>query len=1300
MNRKKLYAALTASACFMTTFASMPQLMTSTHAAEVTYDSFNESFDGWHGTDPANNIVPVENEGLNGSRGMAITNRKSPSEGAASTKGLYLFGGIKYNYSMNVFSETDETYHLTLRYISEKTEKETVVELASKKVKAGEWAELSASYKAPKDTCEYELKLTTDSTNDFMFDDFKITTAKSNMDALAAPAGKGLKDEFANSFRVGNILNGGTVNNSGITGIILKDHNAIECENETKPDATIVASGSSDTNVKVSLNRCAAICDFAQKNGLGFRGHTLVWHSQTPEWFFKSGFSDNGSYVNSSTMDQRMESYIKNMFAAYASQYPNLDLYAYDVCNEVINDGTAGQGGLRPTNGTNGQNGSSAWVRVYGNNSFVEKAFTFARKYAPKTCKLYYNDYNEFAYEKKNCIKNTILKPLAAKGVLDGMGMQSHIDCSADNAWGSTKEYLAAMDDYLSLGIDVQVTELDVSTSGGKYSLDQQATKYKAIFQHAMEWNQNHPNGPHVTLVQVWGPNDNNSWVATDKSTGKSNAPLLYDGSNQPKSAYNAVTSIVPDSQWGIGLPYTGPGGGTYTPPNYDPDDRGYYFESTFESGTDGWAGRGAASVSKVSGGYNSSNALFCEGRTATWNGASLDLSPAFKAGETYSFSVNAMTKDGGDTTNFKLTLQYTDASGEAAYAEIAKGEAPKGEWIQLANTEYTIPSGASNLIFYVETTDEDVLNDFYIDGAVGAVKGTKIPGAGQPKVRTLVRGDVDFDGAITAFDMVTERKAVLGNVTDALTLKAADVDESTKVEINDLVLLSEYLLGKIKEFPKNLPPIAQPGSDVKAKFDGITLASSWKKDGENNPCTTQRFGADPGWMVYDGRLYLYTTADEFEYQSNGRMQENTYASGYINVISTADMVNWTDHGQIPVAKTRTSGAIAKWANNAWAPDAAWKKMPDGKDKFFLYFANNGSGIGVITADDPTFKTNVKDPLGHELISRNTPNSNVTWLFDPGVYYDPDTDTGIIAYGGGVPNGQAAQTKQGRIAKLGSDMISIEGTPIDPGTPYLFEDSSMLKIGNTWYYSFCHNWNVPNGTSVNGNSFGNADIGYMTSTNPLKDYQYQGVVFKNTGTQRIDNGGNNHHSVISFKNKLYVAYHSRQQAIRMTQANGYKFYNTKGELTNSADGNYRSTQINEATMSNGKITCSGDMKGCKQIETLNPYETVQAETMSNQSKNISISGQGNTTVKVKKGEWIKVSGVDLKNGVNSITVKGSSNGTAVQFRVGSATGTVLGYGVLDGNENTLAAVDTSITGTKDIYMVFSGDGEFDYWSFA
>ncbi len=1303
MNRKKLYAALTASACLATTFASMPQIMTSTRAAEVTYDSFDVNYDGWHGTREDNDIVAVENAGLNGSRGMAVTNRTSPSDGAASSKGLYLFGGIKYNYSMNVFSETDETYHLTLRYISEITEKETIVELASKKVKAGEWAEISASYKAPKDTYEYELTLTTESTNDFMFDDFKITTKKANMEALAAPAGKGLKDEFGAYFRVGNILNGYTVKNSGITGVILKDHNAIECENETKPDATLVKNGSSDTNIQVSLNSCSAIADFAAKNGLGFRGHTFVWHSQTPEWFFQSNFN-GGNYVDKNTMNKRMESYIKNMFAAYKSKYPTLDVYAYDVCNECVSDDanrTANAGGARqPGYG----NGASPWVKVYGDNSFVEQAFTYARKYAPETCKLYYNDYNEYWDHKRNCIAN-MTKNLKAKGILDGVGMQSHINADW-NGFSGISAYENAMKMYLNNGCDVQITELDISTEGGKYSLDDQAKKYAEIFKFSMDWNKSHPNGPSVTLVQVWGPNDANSWVGTDKATGRSNAPLLYDKNNQAKAAYSAITSLVPDSQWTTGIPYTGPGAGKYTPPNYDPDENGYYFHSTFEGSTDEWEGRGAASV--ITSGrtaYEGKEALLVQDRTASWNGGALQLSPAFKAGETYSFSTNAMTFDGGETTTFKFTLQYTDAAGETKYSEIASGTAPKGEWIQLANTAYTIPSGASNLMIYVETTDEDSTMNFYIDDVYGAIKDKEIKGAGQPKVRTLVRGDVDFDGEITAFDMVTERKAVLGDVTDALTLKAADVDESTKVEVNDLVLLQEFLLGKIKEFPRNLPPIPQVESSTIGKFNGISIADSWKMDGENNPMTTQRFGADPGWMVYKDRLYIYTTNDAFEYQNNGNMQENTYNSGTINCVSTADMVNWTDHGAIPVADRngRTTNGAAKWAGAAWAPDACWKTI-NGKDKFFLYFANSAGGIGVLTADSPTGPWT--DPLGHALITGATPNCNdVVWMFDPGVYYDPATDEAYIAFGGGRANGVAAATPgTGRIAKLGKDMISLDGNPVKMQTPYLFEDSSLIKINDTWYYSYCSNWNVPSGNNINGVSFNSADIVYMTSKNPLGPWgtsNVAGMVFANTGAQRLDNNGNNHHSIVYFKNKYYVVYHTRQQAIRMTKANGYKFYNTRGELTNSGDGNYRSTCINEATFNNGKLSCKGDTKGCSQIEYLNVYDKVQAETMSNQSKGIEVTGLYDTKVKVKKGQWIKVSGADLSKGVNAITVKGSSsNGTAVKFCVGSPTGTAIGYGILDGNENTLAATDTSVTGVKDIYMVFSGDGEFDYWSFS
>ncbi|WP_294752628.1 endo-1,4-beta-xylanase, partial [uncultured Ruminococcus sp.] len=902
MKVKKIVAGLTAASCLSGVITVLPDVVSRTYAAEIVHNDFERNYEGWYGEGDNVEVTAQLGEGFGTSRGMKVTGRNSASQGAASSKGLYLFGGDKYTYSVKVYSETAEKFNFSLLVIDEKTGRETTVKLDSKNAAAGEWTELSGSYTAPKDSYEFKLSITNDSTNDFLFDEFLITGDKEAQEAHAVPSGKGLKDEFASYFRVGNIFNRGTISNSGIQGIILKDHNAVECENETKPDATLVQSGSSDTNIKVSLSSCAAICDFCVKNNIAFRGHTLVWHSQTPEWFFKSNFQQNGSWVDKSTMSKRMESYIQHMFEAFATQYPDLDLYAYDVCNECISD--AGNGG--PRGGGYG-NGNSPWVQVYGGNGFIEEAFTYARKYAPSTCKLFYNDYNEFADGKKNSIINSILKPLKAKGVLDGMGMQSHVNAAASNAWGDTNSYLKAMDDYLNLGIDVQVTELDISVENGKYSYQDQANKYKAIFQHAMQWNSaGHDNK--VTLVQIWGPNDANSWLSSG-SNG-----LLYDASNQPKAAYTALTSLVPDSEWGEGKPYTGPGSSGFTPKPVEPakvDDDGYWFHSTFESGTDSWSGRGAASVDTSSSAkYSGSKSLYVSGRTNSWNGTAISLdSRAFEAGETYSFSVNAMTNEGGDTTEFKFTLQYDDASGTANYDQIALASAPKGEWVQLANTSYTLPAGGSNFQIYVETTDENEYVDFFIDEAIGAPSGTSIDGAGQPKVRKVTLGDLNFDEKIDSLDMITARKGLIkGGFTDSMTQKAADVDQSKEFDVTDLVCLQEFILGKIKEFPVNKPAV--PTLDVsqyEAKFSGISLAESFKKESENNPIYTQRFGADPGWMVYDGRLYVYTTADEFAYK-NGQLIENDYSSGYINCLSTADLVNWTDHGQIPVAKTRVNG--------------------------------------------------------------------------------------------------------------------------------------------------------------------------------------------------------------------------------------------------------------------------------------------------------------------------------------------------------------------------------------------------------
>lgn len=203
--------------------------------------------------------------------------------------------------------------------------------------------------------------------------------------------------------------------------------------------------------------------------------------------------------------------------------------------------------------------------------------------------------------------------------------------------------------------------------------------------------------------------------------------------------------------------------------------------------------------------------------------------------------------------------------------------------------------------------------------------------------------------------------------------------------------------------------------------YFSFRLKEALKKSNENNPVMVQRFGADPYALVYDGRVYLYMTGDSFIYDENGEITENTFANiNTINVISSEDLVNWTDHGTIYAAGKEGE---ATWGNNSWAPAAAYKII-DGKPKFFLYFANSGNGIAVLEADSPVGP--FKDPIGGPLISRQTPTcAEVTWLFDPAVLMDDDGEC-YIYFGGGIPSpDKAANPGTARVAKLGKDMISL-----------------------------------------------------------------------------------------------------------------------------------------------------------------------------------------------------------------------------------------------------------------------------------
>ncbi|WP_081673346.1 MULTISPECIES: glycoside hydrolase family 43 protein [unclassified Butyrivibrio] len=482
--------------------------------------------------------------------------------------------------------------------------------------------------------------------------------------------------------------------------------------------------------------------------------------------------------------------------------------------------------------------------------------------------------------------------------------------------------------------------------------------------------------------------------------------------------------------------------------------------------------------------------------------------------------------------------------------------------------------------------------------------------------------------------------------------------------------------------------------STMEEMFKGVKLSPAYKKYSDHNPVMTQRYGADPYVLVYDGRVYLYMTGDDPMYDENGELKENTYGNiNKINVVSSADLVNWTDHGTIYAASE--TGA-AKWGANSWAPAAAYKNI-DGKDKFFLYFANNGNGIAVLTADSPVGP--FTDPINGPLISRETPNcAEVTWLFDPAVLMDDD-GSAYLYVGGGVPCPEKASNPgTARVVKLGADMISLDGDPQPiENVAYLFEDSGINKMGGKYYYSYCSNFSMtPEAEKERG--FEQGEIITLVSDSPMGPFKHYKPVLKNPEFF-FGLGGNNHHCMFEFKNQWYITYHSRI------------LEEAKGKL-----GGYRSTNIDVLQIEdNAPSVSKGTKAGVKQLSYLNPYEEVKAVTMSNCSGIDTVQygdtaeecGSGDMIVTgIEDGSWLSVTGADFGNGGAfevSLEYKGRGTG-AVRVSLDSPEGPVLAYVPVedtDGEvENTFVSLEMNPDGVHDLFFTFVGkDYDMISWRF-
>lgn len=338
---------------------------------------------------------------------------------------------------------------------------------------------------------------------------------------------QGLAAIYEDNYPVGVALPGQVFADIGkYEELILKNFNSITCENEMKPDFLLDQEASRGDlehtylDAAVSFDSCMPAVLFAADHGMKMRLHTLVWHSQTPKWFFTEDYTEEGALVSREVMLARMENYIAKVLGYFGENYPGL-IYAVDVVNEAFDKGNGDENGVRMKD--------NLWYETVGDDYYYQ-AFVFARKHASEDMKLFYNDYG--------CADKTamILEHLSGareEGLIDGIGMQSHLKSRDD----IQHKFMFAVKAFCDAGYDVQATELDIGIEDTEEtSVMKQARKYRSFFGNMKKLQEE---GYAVTGITVWGLHDGMSWRRNE-------APLLFDGDMNPKKAY--LGALLDDS--------------------------------------------------------------------------------------------------------------------------------------------------------------------------------------------------------------------------------------------------------------------------------------------------------------------------------------------------------------------------------------------------------------------------------------------------------------------------------------------------------------------------------------------------------------------------------------------------------------------------------------------------------------------------------------------------------------------------------------------------------------------------------
>lgn len=428
-------------------------------------------------------------------------------------------------------------------------------------------------------------------------------------------------------------------------------------------------------------------------------------------------------------------------------------------------------------------------------------------------------------------------------------------------------------------------------------------------------------------------------------------------------------------------------------------------------------------------------------------------------------------------------------------------------------------------------------------------------------------------------------------------------------------------------------------------------------------PIASHRYLADPASLVHDGRVYLYCSNDDDNVKADG--SDASYEMASIVAVSSSDMKNWTDHGEVLRVPRDAS-----WASDSWAPAVVER---DGT--IYMYFGNNGSGIGVVSSDSPTGP--FTDPRGSALITSSTPGASGPnmWLFDPGVFVDDDGQ-GYLYFGG---NGE----QNARVIKLNDDMVSVSGSATAITVPYFFEAAWMHKRNGVYYLSY--STNPDNGLRID----------YLTSTSPTSGFTHRGTV----GPQPPKNNNNNHAAIFEFGGSWYHAHHNRAVATDAGEPTGYRRNLALESFTYKDDG----TIV--------PVTYTTD--GLPQVGRFDPYARVEAETFNAQSgiETEPCEEGGMNLSNINDGDWVRLRGVDFGEGAESFSARVASagEGGSIELRLEAPDGMLVGTCAVGatGGWQTWSDVSCAVdgaTGVHDLVLVFTGGESYLFnvnsWQFS